>query len=110
LRFHGNITGLPATRSMAHLIRRGTSQWEHSSVAENHHHVPFIILSLFNVRYIHLWGYLGRAVAQAVSRWLLTAAVQVRILAEHVGFVVDKVVLGQVFSEYFGFPCQSSFQ
>jgi hypothetical protein len=22
-----------------------------------------------------------------------------------VGFVVDKVVLGQVFSEYFGFPC-----
>jgi hypothetical protein len=26
-----------------------------------------------------------------------------------VGFVVDKVVLGQVFSEYFGFPSQSSF-
>jgi hypothetical protein len=26
-----------------------------------------------------------------------------------VGFVVDNVVLGQVFSEYFGFPCQSSF-
>jgi hypothetical protein len=26
-----------------------------------------------------------------------------------VGFVVDKVVLGQVFSEYYGFPCQSSF-
>jgi hypothetical protein len=25
----------------------------------------------------------------------------------HVGFVVDKVALGQVFSEYFGFPCQS---
>jgi hypothetical protein len=23
-----------------------------------------------------------------------------------VGFVVDKVVLGQVFSEYFGFPCR----
>jgi hypothetical protein len=23
----------------------------------------------------------------------------------HVGFVVDKVVLGQVFSKYFGFPC-----
>jgi hypothetical protein len=22
-----------------------------------------------------------------------------------VGFVVDKVALGQVFSEYFGFPC-----
>jgi uncharacterized membrane protein YkoI len=26
-----------------------------------------------------------------------------------VGFVVDKVSLGQVCSEYFGFPCQSSF-
>jgi hypothetical protein len=26
-----------------------------------------------------------------------------------VGFVVDKVALGQVFSGYFGFPCQSSF-
>jgi hypothetical protein len=27
----------------------------------------------------------------------------------HVGFVVDKVKLGQVFSECFGFPCQFSF-
>jgi hypothetical protein len=27
----------------------------------------------------------------------------------HVGFVVDKVSLGQVFYKYFGFPCQSSF-
>jgi hypothetical protein len=27
----------------------------------------------------------------------------------HVGLVVDKVALGQVFSEYFGFPCQFSF-
>jgi hypothetical protein len=26
-----------------------------------------------------------------------------------VGFVVDKVALGQVFSQYFGFPCQVSF-
>jgi hypothetical protein len=26
----------------------------------------------------------------------------------HVEFVVNKVALGQVFSEYFGFPCQSS--
>jgi predicted sugar kinase len=26
-----------------------------------------------------------------------------------VGFVVDQVALGQVFSEYFGFLCQSSF-
>jgi hypothetical protein len=27
----------------------------------------------------------------------------------HVGFVVDKLAVGQVSSEYFGFPCQSSF-
>jgi hypothetical protein len=27
----------------------------------------------------------------------------------HVGFVADKVTLGQVFSEAFGFPCQFSF-
>jgi hypothetical protein len=26
-----------------------------------------------------------------------------------VGFVVDKVALGQVFSDYFGFPCQPIF-
>jgi hypothetical protein len=26
------------------------------------------------------------------------------------GFVVDKAELGQVFSEYFGFPCQSFHQ
>jgi hypothetical protein len=25
------------------------------------------------------------------------------------GFVMDKAALGQVFSEYFGFPCLSSF-
>jgi hypothetical protein len=51
----------------------------------------------------------GRAVALAVSRWLLTAAPGVRARAEHVGFVVDKVALGQVFSEWFSFPCQPSF-
>jgi hypothetical protein len=26
-----------------------------------------------------------------------------------VGFVVDKVALGNIFSDYFGFPCQFSF-
>jgi hypothetical protein len=30
-------------------------------------------------------------------------------IISYVGFVVDKVARGQVFSEYFGFPCQSSF-
>jgi hypothetical protein len=51
----------------------------------------------------------GRAVAEAVSRWLPTAAARVRALSGHMGFEVDKVALGHVFSEYFGFLCQSSF-
>jgi hypothetical protein len=51
----------------------------------------------------------SRAIAQAVSRWFPTSAAWVPDWAEHVGFVVDKVALGQVFSEYFGFPCQPLF-
>jgi hypothetical protein len=51
----------------------------------------------------------GRAIAQAVSRRLPTATGRVRARSGQEGFVVDKVALGQVFSEYFGFPCQSSF-
>jgi hypothetical protein len=35
-----------------------------------------------------------------------TAAARVHIRA-NVGFAADKAALGQVFSEYFGFPCQS---
>jgi hypothetical protein len=42
---------------------------------------------------------------QAVSHWLPSAPAG----SGHLGFVVDKVALEQVFSEYFGFPCQSSF-
>jgi hypothetical protein len=58
----------------------------------------------------HLWivmkkmRLVGHVIAQAVSRWLPTVA-----RSGHVGFVVDKVALGQVFSEYFGFPCQFLF-
>jgi hypothetical protein len=49
----------------------------------------------------------GLAVAEAVSRWLRTAAARVLTRVWQVGFVVDKVASGQVFSEYFGFPCQN---
>jgi hypothetical protein len=35
------------------------------------------------------------------SKWIW----YIHALSSHVGFVVDKVALGQVFSEYFGFPC-----
>jgi hypothetical protein len=50
-----------------------------------------------------------RAIAQVVSRLLPTAAAWVRARVWHVGFVVDKVALRQVFFKYFGFSCQSSF-
>jgi hypothetical protein len=39
----------------------------------------------------------NRAVAQAVRRWLPTAVARVRVRAEHMGFVVHKAELGQVF-------------
>jgi hypothetical protein len=44
---------------------------------------------------------------EAVSRWLPTAAARVRAPVWQVGFVVDKVVSGQDFSEYFGFSRQN---
>jgi hypothetical protein len=46
---------------------------------------------------------------KSISRWLPTSAGRIFVRAEYVEIVVDKAVLGQVFSEYFGFPCQSSF-
>jgi hypothetical protein len=49
----------------------------------------------------------GRAVAQAVSRWLPTAEARFRVRSACVGFAMDKAALGQGFSEYFGFPCES---
>jgi hypothetical protein len=46
----------------------------------------------------------GRAIAQAVSRWLPTAAARVRARVWSCGICGGQVALGQVFSEYFGFP------
>jgi hypothetical protein len=57
--------------------------------------------------YIDIPVSLGRAIAEAFSRWLSTSAARVRARVLQVGFVVDKVASGQVFSEYFGFPCQN---
>jgi hypothetical protein len=47
---------------------------------------------------------------RAVARRLVTGFPPRRpgfAYGQHVGFVVDEAALGQVFSEYFGFPCQS---
>jgi hypothetical protein len=49
----------------------------------------------------------GVSQAIAVSRRIPTAAARVRARPRHVRFVVDKVALWQVFSEYVSFPCQS---
>jgi hypothetical protein len=57
-------------------------------------------LNLYKYYYTHL----GRAIAKAVSRWLPTVAARVHTRVWQVGFVVDEVASGQVFSEYFGFP------
>jgi hypothetical protein len=71
---------------------------------------PSFIISHYFDSFSKYRSYLvGRAVAQAVIHWLPTAAAQVRAGSGHLEFVVEKVALGQVFSEYFGFPCQSSF-
>jgi hypothetical protein len=46
---------------------------------------------------------LGPAIAQAGSR-----RPGFEPMSRHVGFVVHKVAPGQVYSKYFGFPCQFS--
>jgi hypothetical protein len=50
-----------------------------------------------------------RAIAEAVNRYLPTGMARVRAQVWQVGFVVGKVVLVQVYSEYFGFLCQKPF-
>jgi hypothetical protein len=52
--------------------------------------------------------FLGRAIAEAVSVLLLTSASRVRARVWQVGFGMDKVASGQIFSEFFGFPCPNS--
>jgi hypothetical protein len=47
----------------------------------------------------------GRAVAQRLDAGFPPRRPGLAY-GHHVGFVVDKAALGQVFSEYFGFPCQ----
>jgi hypothetical protein len=55
--------------------------------------------------YINWYCY--HAMAQVVSHRPQTA--EARVCAVHVGFVVDKLALGQVFSELFSFSLSVSF-
>jgi hypothetical protein len=50
----------------------------------------------------------GRAIAQAVSRWLPTARIRARVLPSGICGGQSGAGAG-FFSEYFGFLCQSSF-
>jgi hypothetical protein len=52
----------------------------------------------------------GRATGQAVSRWLPIAVARVQTWLWSCGILWwTKVALGQLYSENFGFPCQSTF-
>jgi hypothetical protein len=65
------------------------------------------INSMNNINWMFHVMDMSRTIVEAVSCWLPTAAARVRARAWQVGFVVDKVASGQVFSEYFSFPCQN---
>jgi hypothetical protein len=52
---------------------------------------------------------MGHAIDHEVSCWLPTIAAWVPSQVRYVGFLVDKVEMGWVFSEYLGFPCKLSF-
>jgi hypothetical protein len=54
-------------------------------------------------------GWTGRAVAQTLSRWFPYSGGPGSRPSRHVGFVVDKWTLGQIFSEYFDFPANHHF-
>jgi hypothetical protein len=49
-------------------------------------------------------------IAEVISHQLPTVAPGINSRSVHVGFELDKVALEQVFSEYFSFHCQFSFQ
>jgi hypothetical protein len=53
--------------------------------------------------------FVGRTIPQAVSHRLPPRRPVYYPSSIHVGFMVDKLALGKVSSEYFGFPCQFSF-
>jgi hypothetical protein len=95
-------------------IRRYHNTKAHNMPLHRSENLILYRISRNNAVFLRNWGEIeqdtltvrqGRAIAQAVSRWLPTAAVRVlKPGSSHVGFVVDKVALGQVFSEYFRFP------
>jgi hypothetical protein len=58
---------------------------------QKYHHCGFQTFAVVTLVILQV----NRAVAQAVRRWLPTAAFRVHVRAEHVGFVVDKAALSR---------------
>jgi hypothetical protein len=52
----------------------------------------------------------GHAITQVVSHWLPMVVARIRAWVRSHRICPDKTALGQVFSEYFGFPCQPFLQ
>jgi hypothetical protein len=85
-----------------------------TEIIKNKHNIVIIFQNYAKFYYVAMSNgdlnqKVGCAIAQEVSCWLPTAAAAFEAGCGHVGFVMDKMALGQVFSEYFSFPCQSSF-
>jgi hypothetical protein len=69
--------------SLSHAQVLSVGKWNFLVIFTRHSLCPFI------------YPVVGRAIAQVVSRWLPTAEARVRARVWQVGFVVDKVALGQ---------------
>jgi hypothetical protein len=83
-------------------------------------HLNESVMSIFTKNPCHLSGISGGWPVNSfhITFWVLVyvvciygfiAAAWVRSRVWQVGFVVDKVASGQVFSKYFSFPCQKPF-
>jgi hypothetical protein len=81
-----------------------TEAWT-TIVTSNTDEMPFN----YDASLIDSYFLMGRAMAQAVSRRPLTAEPRVRDRPVHVGFMVDRVALGQVCLRVLGFPPSVSF-
>jgi hypothetical protein len=64
------------------------------------------LFNLGQIYKVYLRTYRGRAVAQRLDAGFPPRRPEFAY-GQQVGFVVNKGALGQVFSEYFGFPCQT---
>jgi hypothetical protein len=65
--------------------------------------------ALYNVKIPYLPLSFGRAISQALIAGFPTQLSGFDYRLGHLGFMVNKIAVGQVLSKYFGFSCQFSF-